>query len=96
MAERITGQILLLNEEGDCDQKVDVSKGNRSLIAGTFGSLIGDMAVEPPKVQGKGNVWLNTTSELVRTSRINPGEEMEISISSDGLGNTKIGKIKCV
>jgi hypothetical protein len=93
MAERITGRIFLLNEEGDCDRDINVLSGNSQTIEGTYGSLIVDMTIEPPKIQGKGNVWINSEG-CIRTTRIKSGENLNIAISSDGKKMTSIGDIK--
>ncbi len=57
--EIISGTIRLLNSAGDCVREVSACTGSRQIIEGTFGCLVIDMSVKPPKVQGKGNVWIN-------------------------------------
>lgn len=92
MAERITGTIYLLNEDGDSERQINVSEGKYQNVRGTFGSLIIDMTVKPPKVQGKGNVWINT-GVCERTLRIHSGESLSIVISSNGRESSPIGNI---
>ncbi len=94
MAERIIGTIYLLNEDGDSERQINISDGEYQNVSGTFGSLIIDMTVKPPKVQGKGNVWINT-GVCERTSRIHSEESLSIVISSDGKKSTPIGNITC-
>lgn len=94
MAERITGTIYLLNEEGDSERQINVSDGEYQNVRGTFGSLIIDMTVKPPKIQGKGNVWINT-GVCERTSRIHSDESLSIVISSNGKESSSIGNIIC-
>lgn len=82
--ERITGTINLLNNDGECCRRIDVSTGNTETTEGTFGSLIVDMSKRPPLVQGKGNVWINRGERLSRTVRLEGHSAAAISISSGG------------
>lgn len=92
--ERITGTINLLNNDGECCRRIDVSTGNAKTTEGTFGSLIVDMNKRPPLVQGKGNVWINRGEKLTRTVRLEGPSAAAIAISSNGHDRgTSIGYI---
>jgi len=95
MAEKITGQIFLLNEEGEADRQICVMVGASEVIGGSFGSLVIDMVANPPKVQGKGNVWVEVDGTLIRTTRMNAGESLAIFTSADGKARNSIGSINC-
>ncbi len=95
MAEKITGQIFLLNEEGDADRQIFVVAGASEVIGGTFGSLVIDMVANPPKVQGKGNVWVEVGGSLVRTTRMNVGDSLSVFTSTDGVSRNSIGSVAC-
>jgi hypothetical protein len=95
MAEKITGQIFLLNEDGDADRPIYVDRGGSATIAGTFGALIIDMVANPPKVQGKGNVWVEVGGALIRTTRMNVGDNLSVFMSADGVTRNSIGSIAC-
>jgi hypothetical protein len=95
MAEKITGQIFLLNEDGDADRQILVMAGASEIIGGTFGSLVIDMTANPPKVQGKGNVWVEVGGALIRTTRMNEGDNLAVFTSADGIRRNPIGSIVC-
>lgn len=93
MTERVEGTIFLLNEEGESEREICVLLGTSDTIGGTFGSLIIDMIASPPKVQGKGNVWIREDGQLVRTKRMEHNETLTIAISANGRDSTPIGTI---
>lgn len=90
---KIIGDILLLNEVGDSVRLIDAPQKEVTTIGGTFGSLIIDRLADPPKIQGKGNVWIQEESNLVRTTRILPGITLTIYISTNGKDGRSIGSI---
>ena len=99
MVETISGTINLLNIEGDSVRPINVDIGSEAqTIEGEFGSLIIDSwVINPPKIQGKGNVWiLNGDNNPVRTRRIIKGEVVKVVISGkkDGSQFVPIGEIK--
>jgi hypothetical protein len=95
MVEKITGQIFLLNEEGDADRQILVLAGAYEVVSGTFGSLVIDMVANPPKVQGKGNVWVEVGGALTRTTRMDVGDSLAVFTSADGASRNSIGSIVC-
>lgn len=96
MTEMITGKIFLENNDGDSEREVAAPIGKLTRIEGTYGSLVVDAYVkDPPKIEGKGNVWLlNNDQQLVRSRRLATGETATVVISGDGKDFSKIGEIQ--
>lgn len=83
MTEKITGVVYILSLAGESERQVGVKIGESAIIEGEFGSLIIDASLQPPKVQGKGNIVIRDGDRLVRTKRMNLGERLEIALISN-------------
>jgi len=88
---KVVGRINLINRNGDVVRDISVEIGQYVCIGGTYGSLEIEADVNPPRIRGKGDVWV---SECVRTTRLQEGQELQIGISSNGKDLVNIGSIR--
>jgi len=88
--ERISGQLYIMNSEGDPLHDIDVPMGQQHIIEGTFGSVIIDTRRYPPKIQAKGNIVLDADEARgIRTTRTAPGQTVIIRLV-DGFSTGKL------
>ncbi len=96
MVKRIVGRIALLNDDGESDREISVNLGERGYVGGTFGGLEIEANVSPPRIRGKGNVFIEGLGDGVRTTRLQEGQELKVGISANGQNITNIGSLKIV
>ena len=80
MSERIAGTVYIMNAAGDPQREVDVPIGSSDTIEGEFGSLVVDATVRPPRLHGKGNIFLNFGQGRTRSGRLNAGETVQVEL----------------